>query len=69
MKCKTLKADVQFYNQGTLIDVVQQLTYELVTTVNLLQDLENNGYVTTFLQAPNNGQQRYGRLVVGNQSI
>ncbi|MGY8887091.1 MAG: hypothetical protein ACKVGT_09750 [Flavobacteriales bacterium] len=64
-----LKADVQFYNQGTLIDVVQQLTYELVTTVNLLQDLENNGYVTTFLQAPNNGQQRYGRLVVGNQSI
>lgn len=64
-----LKADVQFHNQGTLIDVVQQLTYELVTTVNLLKDLENNGYVTTFLQAQNTGQQRYGQLVQGNQSI
>ncbi|MBD3798271.1 MAG: hypothetical protein IE887_11245 [Campylobacterales bacterium] len=64
-----LKADIQFYNQGTLIDVVQQLTFELVTTVNLLKDLESNGYVTTFLQAQNAGQQRYGQLIQGNQSI
>ena len=64
-----LTADIRFYNQGTLINVVQQLTYELVTTVNLLKDLENNGYVTTFLQSENTNQQRYGQLVQSNQNI
>ncbi|MBO6793051.1 MAG: hypothetical protein JJ895_04015 [Balneolaceae bacterium] len=64
-----VRADVQFYNAGNLVDVVEQITAELVTTVNLLDDLEKNGYVTTYLQAANNGQIRYGQLVVGNQHI
>ncbi|MEK0336495.1 MAG: hypothetical protein QQN41_03560, partial [Nitrosopumilus sp.] len=59
-----VRADIQFYNAGNLVDVVEQITAELVTTVNLLNDLEKNGYVTTYLQAANNGQIRYGQLVV-----
>ncbi len=64
-----LRADLQYYNAGSLVDIVEQITAELVTTVNLLDDLEKNGYVTTYLQAANNGQIRYGQLIVGNQYV
>jgi hypothetical protein len=47
-----IRADIQFYNQGTLIDEVRTLTLEIVTVVNLLKDLQNHSYVSLFLEAP-----------------
>jgi hypothetical protein len=64
-----IRADVQFYNAGTLIDEVRRLTLEIVTTVNLLQDLQNNRYVTLFLETPLPNNYRYGQLVNGNTFI
>lgn len=64
-----IRADMQFYNQGTLVDEVRTLTLEIVTTVNLLRDLQNNGYVTLFLEAPLPNNARYGQLVVGNTYV
>lgn len=64
-----IRADVQFYNAGTLIDEVRGLTLEIVTAVNLLRDLQNNSYVTLFLEAPLPNNIRYGQLVTGNAFI
>ncbi len=68
-KSVELKADIQFYNQGNITDVVRQITAELVTTVNLLDYLEKNGYVTTYLESSTTGQQRFGQLVQGHNFV
>lgn len=64
-----IRADMHFYTSGTLIDEVRGLTLEIVTTVNLLKDLQNNGYVTLFLEAPQPPNARYGQLVVGHTFV
>lgn len=64
-----IRADIQFYNQGTLIDEVRTLTLEIVTVVNLLKDLQNHSYVSLFLEAPLPNNIRYGQLVNGNASV
>lgn len=64
-----IRADLQFYNQGTLIDEVRTLTIEIVSVVNLLKDLQNHSYVTLFFEAPLPNQIRYGQLVNGNTYV
>lgn len=64
-----IRADFQFYTQGTLIDEVRGLTLEIVTTVNLLRDLQNNSYITLFLEAPLPKNARYGQLETGNRYV
>ena len=64
-----IRADIQFYTQGTLIDEVRTLTLEIVTVVNLLKDLQNHSYVSIFLEAPLPNNIRYGQLVNGNASV
>lgn len=65
-----IRADNHLYVIGTLVDEIRVLTLEIVTTVNLLKDLQNNGYLTLFLEAPLPiTNERYGRLVRGNPFI
>lgn len=64
-----IRADIHFYNLGTLVDEVRGLTLEIVTTVNLLKDLQANGYVTLFLEAPLPPNARYGQLIDGNNYV
>ena len=64
-----LRADIQYYNQGNIIEIVQQITKELITTVNLLEYLEKNGYVATFQESDVDSPFRYGQLVQGHQYI
>ncbi|KAF2338029.1 hypothetical protein [Flavobacterium ginsenosidimutans] len=64
-----IRADMQFYNQGTLEDEVRILTLEIVTVVNLLKDLQNSSYVSLFLEAPLPIQIRYGQLVIGHAFV
>ena len=64
-----IRADTVFYNLGTLTDEVRSITLEIVTAVNLLRDLQNNGYVTLFRENTWLGNIRYGQLVTGNSFI
>jgi hypothetical protein len=64
-----IRADIQYYNQGTLVDEVRTLTLEIVTVVNLLKDLQNHSYVSLFLEAPLPNNIRYGQLVNGNAFV
>jgi hypothetical protein len=64
-----LHADMQFYQEGQLATVIVEISIELAITTNLLRDLEQNGYVTTLLEVPINGQRRYGQLIEGNTFI
>ena len=64
-----LRADIRNFHQGQLIEVVEEITVELVTSVNLLNDLEKNGYIVTLLEAKVEGQHRYGQLIKDNKYI
>ena len=64
-----IRADIQYYNQGTLVDEVRTLTLEIITVVNLLKDLQNHSYVSLFLEAPLPNNIRYGQLVNGNAFV
>lgn len=64
-----LRADIQYFHQGQLISVAKEVTVELVTSVNLINDLEKNGYIVTLLEAKAEGQHRYGQLIQNNQYV
>lgn len=64
-----IRADTVFYNLGTITEEVRSITFEIVTAVNLLRDLQNNGYVTLFRESTWLGNIRYGQLVQGNSFI
>jgi len=64
-----IRADIGFYNQGTLIDEVRTLILEIVTIMHLLKDLQNHSYVSLFLEAPIPKNIRYGQLVHGNDYV
>lgn len=63
-KSAEIRADMQFYNQGTLIEEVRRLTLQIVTFVTLLKYLQDNGYLTIFQEATQlQNQQRFGQLI------
>lgn len=64
-----LHADIRFYQQNQLVSVVREISVELAITANLMRELEENGYIVTFLEAPNIGHQRYGQLIQGNEYV
>ena len=64
-----IRADYNLYTQGTLINEINQLTLEIVVTVNLLQDLQKFGYISLFQDAPTPQNIRYGQLANGNHYI
>ncbi|MFA7359581.1 MAG: hypothetical protein WC139_00955 [Candidatus Kapaibacterium sp.] len=64
-----IRADIQFYNQGSLVNEIRRLTFEIVMIVNLLRDLQDNGYLTLFLEAPLPNNIRYGQLIGGNEYV
>lgn len=64
-----LRADIQYFNEGSITEVVQRITKELITTVNLLEYLEKDGYVATFQESNVESPFRYGQLVQGHQYV
>src|SRR5580698_4033911 len=56
-----IRADRQLYNQGTLLDIVREISLEIIITVNLLKYLQENGYIAMFHDAPNT-ESRFGQL-------
>ena len=65
----SVNTDIRFYQQDTLIEEVQKITLELVTTINLLEELEKFGYVLTFLEAKPNNPTIFGQFVRGNTPV
>ncbi|MHC1733829.1 MAG: hypothetical protein AB9888_17595 [Bacteroidales bacterium] len=65
-----IRADIQYYNQGTLIDEVRSLTLRIVTAVTLLKYLQDNGFLTIFNEATQQqNQERYGQLIQGQNFV
>lgn len=65
-----IRADMQFYNQGTLIDEVRNLTLRIVTSVTLLKYFQDNGFLTIFNEATlQQDQERYGQLIQKNDYV
>lgn len=65
----SVNTDIIFFHQDTLLEEVQKITLELVTTINLLEELEKFGYVLTFLEAKPNNLITFGQFVRGNMLI
>lgn len=65
----SVNTDITFFHQDTLLEEVQKITLELVTTINLLEELEKFGYVLTFLEAKPNNPTTFGQFVRGNTPI
>ncbi|MDC1068432.1 hypothetical protein OAQ99_04665 [Candidatus Kapabacteria bacterium] len=64
-----IQADIKFYDDSTIIEVVQRLNVELLVMVNLIKLLEVEGYISTYLQATPEENSTFGRLIVGNKFI
>jgi hypothetical protein len=65
-----IRADIQFYNQGTLINEVRSLTLRIVTVVSLLKYLQDNGFLTFFNESTQQqNQERFGQLVQGHKFV
>jgi hypothetical protein len=64
-----LRLDSHVYNNDDISTIVQKITNELVITVNLLDYLEKNGYVVTYLDSNVVSPYSYGQLVLGNKFI
>lgn len=65
----SVNTDFRFYQQDTLIEEVKKITLELVTTINLLEELEKFGYVLTFLKDKPNNPTIFGQFVIGNTPV
>ncbi len=65
-----IRADIALYNQDIAFDEFRKLTLEIVTIVNLLKYLQDNGYLTLFKEANNPPEHTiYGQLIQGHNYI
>lgn len=61
--------DAQHYQAQGLVHAVRGLARDLVSAVHLLRELEANGLIILYSEAPFPNPARFGQLVQGNQAI